>query len=118
MVRNKKKIFRGMLAVLILIALLFSFPQVAQGVTQGVGNVLKWPAETVTKVSDMVVRVAKASLLLIGAYVLVSLGVASALPVIAIGFVVAGLAVAAYALWDWFNPKGAKPDNVNLGGLN
>lgn len=107
-----------MLAVLILIALLFSFPTVANGVTQGVGNVLKWPAETVASVSNTVSRVAKTTLLLIGAYVLISLGVASALPAVAVGFIVVGLAVGAYALWDWFNPKGQKPDNVNLGGLN
>lgn len=112
------------MVVLILLALLFSFPTVAQGVTQGVGNILKWPAETVSRVSSVVVRTAKTTLLLIGAYILISLGVGSALPAVAVGFIVVGLAVATYALWDWINPKeqelpeGQRPDNVNLGGLN
>ena len=101
--------------MLLIIALLLSFPPVAYAVVNAVGTALNWTRDKIDSISDTVINFARSSVaLLLGAF-LVSVGAAAAVPIIAISLVVVGVGLFAYGLYNLFAPSGQKPDNVNLG---
>lgn len=105
-----KKVFKGILTVALLVAILLSFPPVANAVAKVTGKPLEATKNAIVSTARVIVAV------LVGV-ALIWAGVAFAAGAVLFGavLVVAGVGLIIYAVWPlFFKGKTEKPDNVQL----
>lgn len=115
---NNKKVgtFRGVLVVLLVIALLMLIPPIVRGVINGVGSLLGWTDEKKNSVVQSINNKVEAiKFIALGLLIGVIATSFFAVPVVA--FVVGAIALASlgWGVFNWVRPTGQKPDNVYLG---